>query len=78
VPVLGRPLYRTALGVSLVAPVIDRYGATPVVFMVGILLPALGLWFAGQLAQGKAPGHRLPSDRYSFAALFRSERAWAW
>jgi hypothetical protein len=45
---IGQPV-----GVSLVAPVIDRYGATPVFFMVGILLPALGLWFAGRLAHGK-------------------------
>jgi hypothetical protein len=26
---------------------------TPVFFMVGILLPALGLWFAGRIAQRK-------------------------
>jgi MFS transporter, YNFM family, putative membrane transport protein len=45
---LGQPV-----GVSLVAPVIDRFGATPVFFMAGILLPALGLWFAGRLAQRK-------------------------
>ena len=45
---IGQPV-----GVSLVAPVIDRYGAMPVFLMVGILLPALGLWFAGRLAQGK-------------------------
>jgi predicted MFS family arabinose efflux permease len=45
---LGQPV-----GVSLVAPVIDRFGASPVFFMAGILLPALGLWFAGRLAQRK-------------------------
>ncbi len=45
---IGQPV-----GVSLVAPVIDRFGARPVFFMVGILLPALGLWFAGRLAQRK-------------------------
>ena len=46
---IGQPM-----GVSLVAPLIDRFGATPVFFIVGILLPALGLWFAGRL------GHRKP------------------
>ena len=46
---IGQPV-----GVSLVAPLIDRFGATPVFFIVGILLPALGLWFAGRL------GHRKP------------------
>jgi predicted MFS family arabinose efflux permease len=45
---IGQPV-----GVSLVAPVIDRFGASPVFFMAGILLPALGLWFAGRLAQRK-------------------------
>jgi predicted MFS family arabinose efflux permease len=43
---LGQPA-----GVALVAPVIDRFGARPVFFMAGVLLPALGLWFAGRLAQ---------------------------
>jgi MFS transporter, YNFM family, putative membrane transport protein len=46
---IGQPV-----GVSLVAPLIDRFGATPVFFIVGILLPALRLWFAGRL------GHRKP------------------
>jgi YNFM family putative membrane transporter len=45
---LGQPA-----GVAMVAPVIDRFGARPVFFMAGILLPALGLWFAGRLAQRK-------------------------
>jgi predicted MFS family arabinose efflux permease len=35
---IGQPV-----GVSLVAQLIDRFGATPVFFIVGILLPALGL-----------------------------------
>jgi MFS transporter, YNFM family, putative membrane transport protein len=43
---LGQPA-----SVALVAPVIDRFGARPVFFMAGVLLPALGLWFAGRLAQ---------------------------
>ena len=42
---IGQPV-----GVAAVAPVIDRFGAPPVFFMAGILLPALGLWFAGRLA----------------------------
>jgi predicted MFS family arabinose efflux permease len=42
---IGQPV-----GVTLVAPVMDRFGAPPVFFMAGILLPALGLWFAGRLA----------------------------
>jgi predicted MFS family arabinose efflux permease len=37
------------LGVGLVAPVIDRVGAPPVFLAAAILLPALGLWFAGRL-----------------------------
>jgi predicted MFS family arabinose efflux permease len=37
------------LGVGLVAPVIDRVGAPPVFLTAAILLPALGLWFAGRL-----------------------------
>jgi len=41
---LGQPA-----GVAVVAPVIDRFGAPPVFFLAGILLPALGLWFAGRL-----------------------------
>jgi MFS transporter, YNFM family, putative membrane transport protein len=45
---IGQPV-----GVALVAPVIDRFGARPVFFMAGILLPALGLWFAGRLTQRK-------------------------
>jgi len=45
---LGQPA-----GVAMVAPVIDRFGARPVFFMAGILLPALGLWFAGRLAHRK-------------------------
>jgi MFS transporter, YNFM family, putative membrane transport protein len=45
---IGQPV-----GVALVAPVIDRFGAPPVFFMAGVLLPALGLWFAGRLAQRK-------------------------
>ena len=45
---LGQPA-----GVAMVAPVIDRFGARPVFFLAGILLPALGLWFAGKLAQRK-------------------------
>jgi len=45
---LGQPA-----GVAIVAPVIDRFGARPVFFVAGILLPALGLWFAGRLAQRK-------------------------
>jgi len=45
---IGQPV-----GVSLVAPLIDRFGATPVFFIVGILLPALGLWFAGRLRHRK-------------------------
>jgi hypothetical protein len=32
------------------APVMDRYGAVPVFVVAGLLLPALGLWFAGRLA----------------------------
>jgi predicted MFS family arabinose efflux permease len=42
---IGQPV-----GVAVVAPVIDRFGAPPVFFMAGVLLPALGLWFAGRLA----------------------------
>ncbi len=38
-------------GVALVAPVIDRIGAPPVFIAAGILLPTLGLWFAGRLAR---------------------------
>ncbi len=38
-------------GVALVAPVIDRVGAAPVFLVAAILLPALGLWFAGRLAR---------------------------
>jgi YNFM family putative membrane transporter len=45
---LGQPA-----GVAVVAPVIDQFGAPPVFFMAGILLPALGLWFAGRLAVHK-------------------------
>jgi MFS transporter, YNFM family, putative membrane transport protein len=45
---IGQPV-----GVAAVAPVIDRFGAPPVFFMAGILLPALGLWFAGRLAHRK-------------------------
>jgi YNFM family putative membrane transporter len=45
---LGQPA-----GVALVAPAIDRWGARPVLVMAGVLLPALGLWFAGRLAQRK-------------------------
>jgi MFS transporter, YNFM family, putative membrane transport protein len=45
---LGQPA-----GVAVVAPVIDRFGAPPVFFLAGILLPALGLWFAGRLAVHK-------------------------
>jgi MFS transporter, YNFM family, putative membrane transport protein len=45
---IGQPV-----GISLVAPVIDRFGAPPIFFMAGILLPALGLWFAGRLARFK-------------------------
>jgi MFS transporter, YNFM family, putative membrane transport protein len=45
---LGQPA-----GVAMVAPVIDRFGAPPVFFLAGILLPALGLWFAGRLAVHK-------------------------
>ncbi len=43
---IGQPV-----GVALVAPVIDRVGAPPVFVAAGILLPALGLWFAGRLAR---------------------------
>jgi len=43
---LGQPA-----GVAMVAPAIDRFGAAPVFFVAGLLLPALGLWFAGRLAQ---------------------------
>jgi MFS family permease len=45
---LGQPA-----GVAIVAPVIDRFGARPVFVLAGVLLPALGLWFAGRLARGK-------------------------
>jgi MFS transporter, YNFM family, putative membrane transport protein len=45
---IGQPV-----GISLVAPVIDRFGAPPIFFVAGILLPALGLWFAGRLARFK-------------------------
>lgn len=45
---IGQPV-----GVSLVAPVVDRFGARPAFFMAGVLLPALGLWFAGRLAHRK-------------------------
>jgi predicted MFS family arabinose efflux permease len=45
---LGQPA-----GVATVAPVIDRFGARPVFVLTGILLPALGLWFARRLAQRK-------------------------
>jgi predicted MFS family arabinose efflux permease len=37
------------LGVGLAAPIIDRVGAPPVFIGAAILLPALGLWFAGRL-----------------------------
>jgi len=36
----------------MVAPVIDRF-ARRRVLLAGILPPALGLWFAGRLAQRK-------------------------
>lgn len=42
---LGQPA-----GIAVVAPVMDRYGAVPVFVVAGLLLPALGLWFAGRLA----------------------------
>jgi hypothetical protein len=45
---LGQPA-----GVAMVAPVIDRFGARPVFVLAGVLLPALGLWFAGRLARGR-------------------------
>ena len=37
------------VGVAVIAPIIDRIGAPPVFIVVAILLPALGLWFAGRL-----------------------------
>jgi YNFM family putative membrane transporter len=45
---LGQPA-----GVAVVAPAIDRFGAQPVFVVAGLLLPALGLWFAGRLAHRK-------------------------
>jgi MFS transporter, YNFM family, putative membrane transport protein len=45
---LGQPT-----GVALVAPVVDRFGATPVFVVAGLLLPILGLWFARRLAVHK-------------------------
>ena len=36
-------------GVALAAPVVDRAGAVPLFVGAAILLPLLGLWFAGQL-----------------------------
>jgi MFS transporter, YNFM family, putative membrane transport protein len=45
---LGQPA-----GVAVVAPVIDQLGARPVFVLAGVLLPALGLWFAGRLARGR-------------------------
>jgi len=35
-----------AIGVPLAAPVVDRWGATPVFWTAAIVLPALALWFA--------------------------------
>ena len=36
-------------GVALAAPIVDRAGAVPLFVGVAILLPLLGLWFAGRL-----------------------------
>jgi len=36
-------------GVALAAPIVDRAGAAPLFAGVAILLPLLGLWFAGRL-----------------------------
>jgi len=36
-------------GVALAAPIVDRAGAAPLFVGVAILLPLLGLWFAGRL-----------------------------
>jgi predicted MFS family arabinose efflux permease len=41
-------------GVAFFALVVDRYGAAPVFLIVGILLPALGLWFAARLRKRAA------------------------
>jgi predicted MFS family arabinose efflux permease len=37
------------VGVALLAPIIDRAGTQPVFLGAAILLPTLGLWFAGRL-----------------------------
>jgi len=42
---LGQPA-----GVATMAPVIDRFGATPVFIIAGVALPVLGLWFAGRIS----------------------------
>lgn len=41
---MGQPV-----GVAGFALVVDRYGVPPVFFIVGVLLPALGVWFAMRL-----------------------------
>ena len=46
---LGQPA-----GVAAMAPVIDRYGATPVFGFAAIALPTLGLWFARRLVARRA------------------------
>ena len=40
-------------GVATFAPMIDRFGAPTVFIVAAVLLPALGLWFAGRL-RGRA------------------------
>ena len=35
-----------AIGVPLAAPVVDRWGATPIFWTAAIVLPALAVWFA--------------------------------
>lgn len=43
-----------AIGVPVAAPVVDRYGATPVFWFAAIFLPLLAFWFAAALKRRMA------------------------
>ncbi len=47
-----------AIGVPLAAPVVDRWGATPVFWAAAIVLPALALWFAQAIRRRELAAER--------------------
>ena len=47
-----------AIGVPLAAPVVDRWGATPVFWTAAVVLPALALWFAQAIRRRQLAAER--------------------